>query len=290
LTFFSSIPVAGFAIRLSLTHATCWPLWVAAAAVIGIVVVTAFGETTWPARVVKAIATDCIYALANARSRTAAVGLLSVVTIAGTLLHVEAAQTSEGVARDRDLFRWYTNQTSLVSRGSDVPAMVTVFTDYQCPACRDAVPSSAKVAEQYRANGLHVELTTRDFPLDATCNAGPGVPNLHPAACVAAAAVRLVRIAKGEAAAAELGRWLYGHGALTVNQVRDQLHALGLLERFDQEVSTLLDGVRTDASMGRNFGVRATPTFFVNGVRIPNGPGVLARILDYESRRRANIR
>jgi hypothetical protein len=50
---------------------------------------------------------------------------------------------------------------------------------------------------------------------------------------------------------------------------------------FEGQYARALDAVRADVSLGRLLNVRATPTFFINGVRCEDGGSPLApRFLD----------
>jgi protein-disulfide isomerase len=53
---------------------------------------------------------------------------------------------------------------------------------------------------------------------------------------------------------------------------------------FDARYAATLPGVKSDTALGASLGVQSTPTFFINGVRIPGGiaPQVLDYILEYE--------
>jgi protein-disulfide isomerase len=39
---------------------------------------------------------------------------------------------------------------------------------------------------------------------------------------------------------------------------------------FDARYAKVLEAVRTDAQLGQKLGVTGTPTFFINGVRLPS--------------------
>ena len=51
--------------------------------------------------------------------------------------------------------------------------------------------------------------------------------------------------------------------------VRDGARQIGQVTDFDRRYAATLEAVKADIAQGAQFGVRATPTFFINGVRIP---------------------
>jgi protein-disulfide isomerase len=119
-----------------------------------------------------------------------------------------------------------------------------------------------------------VTLVTKDYPLEPECNVhAPG--GQHLAACEAAVAVRLAR-EKGRADAMEI--WLFDNQAsMTPSLVREGAREIGRVTDFDSRYAATLDMVKADIALGAKSGVKATPTFFINGVRIP---GVKAEYFD----------
>jgi protein-disulfide isomerase len=119
-----------------------------------------------------------------------------------------------------------------------------------------------------------VKLIEKDYPLDPECNANtPG--GQHQSACEAAAAVRL---AAEHGKAAEMEAWLYDNQAMmTPALVRQGARDVGKVTDFDARYQRVLELVKGDIALGAQLGVRATPTFFINGVRIP---GLRAEFFD----------
>jgi len=70
--------------------------------------------------------------------------------------------------------------------------VIVEFFDYQCPSCRQAYMEYKGIVAKYK-NDPKVRFVTMDFPLDSECNTA----GIHPAACEAAAAVRMAK-AKGK--------------------------------------------------------------------------------------------
>ena len=144
--------------------------------------------------------------------------------------------------------------------------LVVKFNDYQCPSCRQAYLEYRGIVAKYeREYAGRVKFVTLDFPLEAECN----IANIHPAACEAAAAVRLAR-PKGRATAME--EWLFAHQSeLTPARVKEGLEEVAQVpaSEFDAQYPTVLNAIRADAKIGRDLNVNGTPTFFVNGIKVP---------------------
>ena len=109
-----------------------------------------------------------------------------------------------------------------------------------------------------------VKLVLRDYPLNPGCNTG--VALVHSAACEAAVAVRLAKQHnRGDA----MEEWLYTHQpSLTPAVVRQAAHDIGAVNDFDARYPTTVELVKGDTVLGKQLGVKSTPTFFMNGVKI----------------------
>jgi protein-disulfide isomerase len=128
-----------------------------------------------------------------------------------------------------------------------------------------------------------VAMVTKDYPLEPECNINaPG--GQHLAACEAAVAVRLAR-EKGKAEAMET--WLFeNQGSMTPALVREGAREIGQVTDFDRRYAPTLELVKADIAQGAQAGVRATPTFFINGVRIPGvKPEYFDAAIAYELKR-----
>ena len=132
---------------------------------------------------------------------------------------------------------------------------LTEFADFQCPYCRDAAPSIARVMA--RLDG-RVRLRFRHFP----------IAERHPDALRAAAAAE---------AAGEQGRFWEMHDLLFAHQKElDAEHLTGFardlgldLDRFERDLASpeTAARVRADFDAGVEAGVDGTPAFFVDGKR-----------------------
>lgn len=167
--------------------------------------------------------------------------------------------------------RYYTSQPrlSLVVPAEGAKVLIVKFNDYQCPPCRQTFLEYKSVLAKYEAaQPGAVRLVLKDFPLESECNEAI-TSDLHPAACEAAAAVRLAR---EHGRAEPLEQWLFDNqGKLTPQLVRQGARDVGQVTDFDARYAMTLDAVKADIAYGRQLGVTATPTFFINGVRIAGG-------------------
>ena len=168
---------------------------------------------------------------------------------------------------------------------SDGAAVVIVkFNDYQCPACgqtyRDYKPILAKWAKE--APGK-VKYISKDYPLERECNQFVA-QDLHPGACEAAVAVRLAR-EKGKGEAME--DWLVANqAAMNPTSVKNAAQTVGGVTDFDARYAATLELVKGDIAQGQQLKIQGTPTFFINGMRLPGlRPEFFDATIAYELKR-----
>jgi protein-disulfide isomerase len=133
------------------------------------------------------------------------------------------------------------------------PVTVVEYGDFECPNCKQAAPAVKMLLERFVGR---VRIAFRHFPLE----------EIHPHALAAALAAE---------AAAGQGEFWPMHDLLFDNQrhlkapqLRGYAERLELdMTRFDAEIvdALYLQRVREDIEGGKLSGVRATPTFFING-------------------------
>jgi protein-disulfide isomerase len=118
------------------------------------------------------------------------------------------------------------------------------------------------------AQSGRVRYVVKHYPLEAECNPAAAGGN-HYASCEAAAGV-LMAGAKG--LGKKLEDWLFEHlgpPVLTPQQVKDAVRTIGGVTDFDAQYPKVIEQVKADASLGTLLQVDATPTFFINGRRLP---------------------
>jgi uncharacterized membrane protein/thiol-disulfide isomerase/thioredoxin len=181
----------------------------------------------------------------------------------------EQAAPAPGAAQVKEFEAWLAKQPRepIVAAADGAAIVIMKFNDYQCPPCRqtfmDYKPILAKWAKQ--APGK-VKFITKDFALERECNAGVAT-DVHPAACDAAVAVRLAR-EKGKAEAME--DWLFANqSTLTPASVRQAAKDVGGVADMEARYPATLTLVKGDTAQGGQLKVTGTPTFFLNGIRLP---------------------
>jgi len=166
--------------------------------------------------------------------------------------------------------RWYSSQprVPLIVPAEGAKVLVVKFNDYQCPACGQSYTQYKPIFQKYEtAQPGAVKLVTKDYPLNRECNDSVG-QTIHPAACDAAVAVRLMPSGKREA----MEEWLYSHQpTMSSPSVRQAAKDIGQVADFDVKYQPTLALVRGDVALGKQLQIRSTPTFFINGVKIEGG-------------------
>jgi uncharacterized membrane protein/protein-disulfide isomerase len=179
-----------------------------------------------------------------------------------------AAPVASSQDQRSDFERWYTAQprVPLVIPAEGAKVLVVKFNDYQCPPCRQSYMEYKSVFAKYESSQPGaVRLVLKDFPLDSKCNATV-TTTLHPSACDAAVAVRLAR---EHDRVVPLEEWLFANQpTLTPQAVRQAAREVGQVVNFDARYEMILEQVKADTAYGRQLGVRSTPTFFINGVKV----------------------
>ena len=184
-------------------------------------------------------------------------------------LEAEAATAAPEPTQDQkseiERFMAAAPRVPLIVPRDNAKVLIVKFNDFQCPACGQSYLQYKPILAKYEAsNPGAVKMVLMDYPLDKSCNDVIS-QTLHPAACEAAVAVRLARL-KGKGDAME--EWLYTHqAAMTSPTVRQAARDVGGITDFEAQFPRTLPGVKTDIALGKQLGIRGTPTFFINGVK-----------------------
>lgn len=182
-----------------------------------------------------------------------------------------------------EFMRWYQAQprVPLVIPADGAKVLVVKFNDFQCPACGMSYSQYKPLFAKYEAEKPgQVKLVLKDYPLNRDCNESLS-QTIHPAACDAAVAVRLMPPAKVDA----MEEWLYTHQpTMTPASVRQAARDIGGISDFDAKYASTLAQVKGDVALGHQLQVKSTPTFFVNGVKIESAlaPQYFDEALAYE--------
>ena len=155
----------------------------------------------------------------------------------------------------------------------DAPITIVEFSDFQCPACRQAFTGLDKLLGKYEGK---VKFVYRDFPLLGKH------PNAMPAAIAANCA-----LAQGMDK-----YWAYNHALFTNQQALSETdfkrYAADIkldAKKFDSCLTDpkMSEEVKKDLADGEAAGINSTPTFFVNGRMIPgSNMQELSRLIEKE--------
>ena len=165
--------------------------------------------------------------------------------------------------------RWMDGQATLPEAmpTGEAKVLVLKFNDYQCPSCRQAwILYKDIIAKYEKAHPGVFTFENRDFPLESECGAG----GVHGAACEAAAAVRMAR-EKNRDKDLEATLFERQSPSMTRDEVKAALKEVAQISEsdFDARYPKVLEAVRADAQLGQKLGVTGTPTFFINGIKLP---------------------
>ena len=285
--FASAIPAAGYAVWLwGQRSGRLWPVAGSAAAAL-LVVLASAAATSVPAANLRGLLGAARDALSRPVPRAIALAWLAVMLAGAQTIRASVRAVTAEAAGDLGFNAWFDAQ-------SRVPALdasgrraihVVIFTDYECPSCQARVPQSELALQLTQATSpVPIDVEIRDFPLNHACN--PAVPMIvHPAACEAAAAVRLAAARSGAADARALGLAFYrARQQLTGAFVVDQLRQRGLDAAFAQEREALFRDIARDTASAAALQVRGTPTVYVNGIQL-RSIALLKRAIERETRR-----
>jgi uncharacterized membrane protein/protein-disulfide isomerase len=182
-------------------------------------------------------------------------------------------------AQRAELEQWWNVQPvvsnfPIANNGAKV--LIVEFADFQCGACKTQYLNTQPILDKYKSRPTDVRFELHHWPISSLCN--PKVPSaVHPAACDAAAAYEM---AKAKGTSDTLKDWFFvNQERLSPATVRSAAADVGKITDFDAQFAKAIQQVRTDVSIGSAVGVASTPSFFINGRRIPGG-GVAAQYFE----------
>jgi uncharacterized membrane protein/protein-disulfide isomerase len=146
--------------------------------------------------------------------------------------------------------------------------VVVKFNDYECPACRSAENFYTPVIKKVnQARPGAVKYVMKDWAWSTSCNpfikqTFPG----HEAACVAAAAAR---VARERGKYDEMASWLFSNQGVSPEAVKSQASKMLGLQDFDRDAAVYMGAIKQDMADGAALNIHGTPTYFINGVRLP---------------------
>ena len=301
-----AMSTAGLAVVLYLAYISfavlkvyCPLCLTADAAVIGLFIVsgaaTTFPMTTLPRRFLHDLKTLIVSPQAIAVTALFLAGAASAVVLAGRdTAAAQGAQTAgaaQTVSGDRtaEFDRWYSAQprVPLIVPAEGATVLIVEFSDFQCPYCSQAYLTMKPVLAKFNEKQPNtVRLVLKDFPLDSKCNANVQNGGPHPSACDAAVAVRLAAPARRGA----LEDWFFNNQpAMTAESVRKAARDVGGVTDYEAKYAVTINAVKGDIAFGHTLQVNATPTMFINGVKVAGvlAPPYLERAIAIELQRAA---
>jgi protein-disulfide isomerase len=250
--------------------------------------------TTLPKRLLHDLKTSLVSPLAIGVIVLFAVGAGSAVALFARETAIAdgalANATSQLATADRrsEFERWYAAQprVPLIVPNEGAKVLIVDFSDFQCPYCKQAYISLKPIIDKYNAQQPNtVRLALKDFPLDSKCNASVQNGGPHPFACEAAVAVRLAKV-KGREQALE--DYLFANQeTFSSDNIRKWAREIGQVTDFDAKYAATIEDVKGDIAFGHTLQVNATPTMFINGVKVAGvlAPQYLERAIDLELQR-----
>lgn len=202
------------------------------------------------------------------------------------------ADTPPLAADQRSEFERWWNMQPLVPNfpfaNDGTKVVIVEFADFQCPHCRQMYFAYKPVLEKYlTAAPKDVTFLFKPWPLSSRCN--DSVPSVHFAATCEASAAYVLAAHRGTGD--QLKDWLFLHQEeLTPDTVRRAAADVGKISDFDAQYQKAVEAIKAEAAIGTRLGVNSTPSFFVNGKRVPEGgvpPQYFDALIDVELKRAA---
>jgi uncharacterized membrane protein/protein-disulfide isomerase len=217
-------------------------------------------------------------------------GLWAAVSFPRTVERPVVVDAPPLAADQRSEFeRWWDMQPKLPNfpfANDDAAVLVVEFADFQCPHCRQMYFAYKPVLEKYLSSRpKDVKFIFKPWPLSARCNAS--VPGVHFSATCEASAAYVMASQKGTGE--QMKDWFFLHQEeLSPETVRRAAADVGKIADFDAQYAKTIETIKADAAIGTQLGVNSTPSFFVNGKRVPEGgvpPQYFDALIDLELKR-----
>jgi uncharacterized membrane protein/protein-disulfide isomerase len=225
-----------------------------------------------------------LFAVFRAAIGRPAVSVAAILFVAGTASLVAffpregtiaeqaaAAPVPTGDVREQFTAAW--NKQPRVNLGiaaDGAKVIIVKFNDFQCGACAQAEMVYKPVLQRFATSSPGaVKYIVKDWPWDTDCNFNSSrtIPG-HEAACDSAAAARMAR---DRGKYDEMAAWLYANQGARPEAVRAAAQKMLGIADFDREYALKLPEIRSDVADGGVLNIDGTPTYFVNGVRLPSG-------------------
>jgi len=188
-----------------------------------------------------------------------------------------AAQTSQD---PKVLFEEWWNAQPRIETGvplAGAKVVIVKFSDFQCPGCKQTWVMYSPVLAKYAGNP-DVRYVMKDFPLNSNCNVSVQT-QMHPVACQAAVAFRAAE-AKGKGP--EMEKWIFDNQqTLTGGSIKEAAQRIAGITNIEEEAARLTPRIKKDTADGGALQIGRTPTFFINGVKLPEDQWLNPEFFDY---------
>jgi hypothetical protein len=181
------------------------------------------------------------------------------------LANAATPQTPEDVKKAFE--EWWNAQprieTGVPLNGAKV--VIVKFSDFQCPGCKQTYMMYTPILAKYEGNP-DVRYVMKDFPLNSKCNVAVQTA-MHPVSCEAAVAHRAAEaVGKGP----EMEKWIFDNQAtLTLASIQDAASRIAGITNLPEQAIRLTPAIKKDSADGGALQINSTPTFFINGVKLP---------------------
>ena len=166
--------------------------------------------------------------------------------------------------------KWFASQPRAIVPvdGGGASVVIVKFNDYSARRAGKTYEMYKPILAKYQTQAPgKVKFVTKDFPIDPECN--KNTPR---------ASIWLVRGGRGGAHGAREGKaealedWLFANQqTLSAQDVPQRRQERRRRHGFRRAVLQTLEQIKADIALGKLLDVRATPTFFINGVKIDGG-------------------
>jgi protein-disulfide isomerase/uncharacterized membrane protein len=205
---------------------------------------------------------------------TAGAIVVTAIVLVPTWLGAPTRMTRQEVLKSNPAFYdWYTGLPIVevptgggIAQGpKDAPIQLVEFSDFECPHCSRAYATLKDLLPRY---SKEVRFVYHHFPISNKCNPSVHIDG-HENACAAAIAAECA--AKQGKFSAYATQLFANQESLSADDLKQYAQKVSLdLDQFQACLRSpqVAERVRHDAEMGKEVGLRQTPTFFLNGRRI----------------------
>lgn len=191
----------------------------------------------------------------------------SVLFLAAAVFFINKNQSSTALVSDersREILA--VKNDDRVKGSQDAPITIVEYLDFECGACQSYYPITKRLEEEYKGK---VRFVVRIYPI-------MGHKNAIPSALAAEAASKQGKFWEMYDILFENQSDWGNKGIVNPSVFEEYGKKIGLnIDTYKKDIASkeLKDRINQQKDSGDQLGIRGTPTFFVNGERIPNPKG-----------------